>query len=186
MATLALFDFDKTLYNKDSLLEFTKFCKGKKHFFLGILYLLPGLIAMKTGLISNEKMKKKYLNYFFKDLKYTDFINKGIEFKYVIDKDINSNFISLFKEHLSKSHKVVIVTASIPVWIKYWAEDHNVMVIGTELKVIHDKIIGFSTPNCNGKEKVIRIKAAFNLNDFDSIFVYGNGKGDREMMQLRK
>lgn len=186
MAILALFDFDKTLYNKDSLLEFTKFCIGKKQFYLGMIYLMPSLIAMKTGFISNEKMKKKYIRHFFKDLKYSDFVSKGIQFKSEIDKNINTHFFELFQDHLKNKHKVVIVTASIPEWIKSWAENHNATVIGTEIKFIDDKFLGFSTPNCNGKEKVTRIKATFNLDDFESILVYGNGKGDKEMLQLRK
>ena len=58
MKTLALFDFDGTLYKKDSLIEFTKFYKGKFPFYLGIIILTPVLIAMKLKVISNEKAKK--------------------------------------------------------------------------------------------------------------------------------
>lgn len=58
LKTLVLFDFDGTLYKKDSLLEFTKYYKGNSVFYIGILILSPFLIAMKLGILSNEKAKK--------------------------------------------------------------------------------------------------------------------------------
>ena len=186
MSTLALFDFDKTLYSKDSLIEFTKFCKGRKCFYLGMIHLLPGLLAMKARLISNEKMKEKFIKYFFQNLKYTDFEKNGREFASEIDKHLDKKFSRLFQSHLASEHTVTIVTASCSGWIKPWADQYNILVLATEIKVVENKIAGFSTPNCNGKEKVARIKSAFNLDDFDRILVYGNGRGDKEMLKLRK
>ena len=46
MKTLALFDFDGTLYSKDSLIEFTKLAKGSVKFYQGILLLNKKIIIL--------------------------------------------------------------------------------------------------------------------------------------------
>jgi len=38
--------------------------------------------------------------------------------------------------------------------------------------------------NCNGKEKVSRIKEAFNLADFETVYAYGDSSGDKEMLAI--
>jgi phosphatidylglycerophosphatase C len=47
--------------------------------------------------------------------------------------------------------------------------------------VVTGKIDG---KNCNGKEKAKRIKQAINLNEYDSIYAYGDSAGDKQMLAL--
>lgn len=188
MKTLALFDFDGTLYKKDSLIEFTKFYKGKFPFYLGIIILTPILVAMKLKVISNEKAKKKFISYFFKNENYLDFKTKATKFSLTkIEPNLNSKIHSEFKNHIHFKNTIYIVTASFPEWIEPWSNNYNVEVIGTRLEVIDNKITGnLFTKNCYGKEKVNRIKQIINPKDFDKIYCYGSGKGDYEMLNLSK
>jgi phosphatidylglycerophosphatase C len=186
MKTIAFFDFDGTLYKKDSLLEFAKFSKGKIGFYFGILKLAPYLIAMKLNLISNEKAKQKFISYFYKNTDYEAFKEKASKFALTkIDVDIDSKIYSKFQYHLKNNHDVFIVTASMPEWIAPWSKQFNVSVIGTQLEIEENKITGnFISKNCFGQEKVTRIKQNVNLQEYNNVFVYGNGKGDFEMLQL--
>jgi hypothetical protein len=68
MRTLVLVDFDKTLYKKDSLIEFTRFYKGNIDLLIGFIVLLPMLIMWKLGKISNENAKQQFITYFFTDM----------------------------------------------------------------------------------------------------------------------
>ncbi|MFM9825179.1 HAD family hydrolase [Flavobacterium sp.] len=186
--TLALFDFDKTLYKKDSLLEFTKFSKGNLNFFFGIMYLSPYLILMKLGILSNQNVKQKYFQHFFKNFKYDYFKAIAINFAVnEIEKKLSPKIYQEFQKHLKANHKIVIITASIPEWIAPWSAQFGVEVIGTRMEILDNKITGrFITNNCFGIEKVKRIKAIIDLEKFDEICVYGSGKGDLEMLQLSK
>ncbi len=186
MKTLALFDFDGTLYEKDSLIEFTKFYKGKKHFYIGILSIFPYLLGMKLGIVSNEKTKKKYFSYFFKNSLYTEFKTKSKEFSSIkIDAHLNQKIYSNFINHLQLKDTVYIVTASFPEWVEPWSSQFGVQVIGTQIKVKDNVITGeFTSKNCFGIEKVNRINMVLNIDNFDTIKVYGFGKGDQEMLKL--
>lgn len=188
MATLILFDFDETLYEKDSLLEFTKFYKGKILFNIGMIVLSPILIAMKLGLISNEKAKQKFISYFFKNEKYDDFKASAKKFSLSeINLNLNTALNIEFCKHLDNQQEICIVTASLPEWIEPWANKQNTTVIGTKINVINNIITGkLETKNCNGIEKVNRITAIFSLDKYEKVIVYGKGKGDLEMHKLAK
>lgn len=188
MKTLILVDFDKTLYKKDSLLEFTKFYQGNFKFYFGFLVLLPVLILMKIGLIKNEKAKEFFLTYFFKDEDSTFFQKMGTNFADTkIQENIDLNLYKKIKELKSKNATLFIVTASCNEWIKSWSTKNDFKIISTEIEVIDNKITGkLQSKNCNGIEKVNRIKKEINVTDFDEILVFGNGKGDLEMLKLTK
>lgn len=186
MKTLALFDFDNTLYDKDSLLEFTKFSRGHLSFYLGILLLSPYLLGLKLHLFDNEKVKQKFISYFFRGLSYDKFITLGHEFATTkIHRNLNKSNFAAFKSHVEFKHQVYIVSASAPEWIEPWSSSYNVKVIGTKIRFSSGRLTGgFASPNCYGIEKTNRIKELINLSEFDSIFVYGSGKGDYEMLKL--
>ncbi|MDR6967666.1 HAD superfamily phosphoserine phosphatase-like hydrolase [Flavobacterium arsenatis] len=188
MKTLALFDFDGTLYKKDSLIEFTKFSKGVFAFYGGIIFLSPYLIAMKIKLMSNEKVKIKFISYFFGRMKEAVFLNFCESFALNhISKNLDPKLFFSFIKHLENRDTIYIVTASIPEWIAPWSNKFGVEVIGTKIEIIDSSLTGnFSSKNCYGKEKVNRITHEINLDNFTSIYTYGSGKGDAEMLKLSR
>lgn len=188
MSAIAFFDFDETLYKKDSLLEFTKFYRGKYAFYKGIIALLPTLLLFKLQLITNEKAKKKFISHFYKNLDYDKFVAKGREFAlFEIPNNLNETILSELTKHIINNDAVYIVTASFSEWIEPWCEQQKVAIIATKLEITNNKITGdFSTKNCFGKEKVTRILETINPTNFEKIYVYGSGKGDYEMLQLKK
>ncbi|MDQ1268592.1 MAG: phosphatidylglycerophosphatase, partial [Campylobacterota bacterium] len=42
----------------------------------------------------------------------------------------------------------------------------------------------FSTINCHGKEKARRIKEHLNIDEYETIYAYGDSSGDNEMLAL--
>lgn len=143
---------------------------------------------MKLGILSNNNVKQKYIQYFFKNLNYEHFKLIASNFAVnEIEKKLSPKIYREFQKHLKAKDKIVIVTASIPEWIAPWSTKFGVEIIGTNLEILDNKITGrFITNNCFGKEKVNRIKAIIDLEKFDEICVYGSGKGDLEMLQLSK
>lgn len=185
MANLALFDFDHTLYEKDSLLEFTKFYVGSR-FYLGLALLSPWLVGLKLGILNNEKVKLKYFKYFFGGERYADFSEKANEFAMnKLSKNLDKLIFERFQFHIRSGDHVLIVTASAPEWILPWSNQFGIPVIGTKLQVENGKLTGkFTSKNCYGPEKNSRINQILDLKDFEKIHVYGSGKGDAEMLQL--
>jgi phosphatidylglycerophosphatase C len=184
--TIAFFDFDGTITKSDTMLELIKFSKGKTAYFLGMMILSPYLIAMKFGLISNTSAKEKMLTYFFGGTS-VDIFDETCH-RFISDKLpslIRPKALKKINEHITNHHEVVVVSASAANWISEWCNDNGVNYLSTQLEINGNKITGkLNGPNCNGAEKVARIKNKYNLSDYSTIYCYGDTKGDKPMLQL--
>ena len=182
--TLALFDFDGTITKKDSLIDFIKYAYGSFNYCKGLVILSPILLAYKLKIIPNYTAKENLISHFFKGWDIVNFhkITKGYSQK-KIDEIVRPKAIEKIKWHQEKGHKIVVVSASMECWLQGWCKKNNLELIGTKLEVKNNKLTGkFSTRNCYGIDKVNRIKEKFNLSNYDTIFAYGDSRGDKEML----
>lgn len=184
--TIAFFDFDGTITRKDTLFEIIRFQKGSRALYLGLIKLSPWLIAMKLRMISNAVTKEKMLTFFFKGTPLHNFqeqCNRFIENQ--LPSLIRPGALREINKHKQSNTTVVVVTASAENWVEGWCRQNGIICIATKLEVRENKITGkINGRNCNGIEKVNRIKACFQLDRYDTIIVYGDTKGDKEMLSL--
>lgn len=186
MKEIAFFDFDGTISHKDSMIEFIKKYIGVYSFYKALIVLSPVLLAFKLRMISNHKAKEKLITYLFKGWSFLNF--KRIAENYSNNEIYNivrPSAIERINLHQKKGHKVVIVSASVENWLEGWCENNNIELIATKLQVLDGKITGkYLTKNCYGQEKVNRIKKLFNIDDYSEIHVYGDSRGDKEMLNI--
>lgn len=183
---LALFDFDGTITTKDSLINFIRFVVGDVKFILGITLLSPMLTAYKLKLIPNYKAKQMMLSYFFKGMAEQQFQTMGQEYSLKhIDTILRPKAMEKIAWHKKQGHKIVVVSASIECWLKPWCDKNSLELIATKMEIKDSIVTGkLLTKNCYGIEKVNRVKAAYNLNDYNYIYAYGDSHGDRELLGL--
>ena len=184
--TIAFFDFDGTITTSDTMLELIKFAKGKPAYYLGMIILSPYLIALKCGLITATAAKEKLLSLFFGKIPLTEFNNTCTEFSdKILPGLIRRAALNRIKEHQDNNAEVVVVSASAENWISQWCLRNNINYLATRLEVINGKLSGkLSGPNCNGEEKVNRIKNNYTLSDYSTIYCYGDSNGDKPMLKL--
>jgi len=64
-------------------------------------------------------------------------------------------------------------------WVAPWSDTLHVICLGSLLEVkdghVTGKLVG---KNCNGDEKVCRIKEVVHLTAYDTIYAYGDSSGD--------
>jgi len=184
--TLALFDFDGTVTYKDSLGDFLTFLLGRWRYIIGLLTLSPLLAAYKIGLISGTFAKEKLLAYFIKDWDATHFLEIAREYSLEkADRIIRLKAMERIRWHKEQGHLVVVVTASPECYLKEWCYSNGLDLIGTKLEIKDGKLTGkFSSGNCTGKQKPLRIKEKYDLWTYNEIYAYGDSKNDNEMLML--
>ncbi len=186
MHHLAIFDFDGTITRKDSLLEFLKYLAGTFYFYVVFAGFLPLIIYYMAVKKEGWKAKRALLSYFLKGRTEAEIREIGRSFSHeVIPKIVLNGALEKIRWHLAQGHRVVVVSASLDVWLAPWIEEHSLELISTTLEFVNGRATGhFATPNCNGEEKVRRIKQYLELEKYDSIYAYGNSKGDLPMLSL--
>ena len=169
------------------MLELIRYAKGDVHYYTGLIRLSPWLIAMKAGILKNEKAKEKMLAFNFKDIPLSEFNATCLAFSQkVLPSFIRKDALEAIAFHKEKGHEIVVVTASAENWVKPWCDIHSIKTIATQLQTDNDQIITgkLLSLNCNGDEKVNRIKSEYNLSDFEEIYCYGDSAGDRPMLEI--
>jgi phosphatidylglycerophosphatase C len=183
---IAFFDFDGTITTKNTLLEVISFQKGRVGLYSGFLMSAPYLAAFKLKFISNQAAKEKILTYFFKGMDSVSFQQACDLFSQKgLPRIIRLKAVEEIKKLQALGFEVVIVSASVDTWIKKWSDSMGVQLIASQLETINTLITGnIIGNNCNGEEKAMRIRAAYDLSQYDEIYSYGDSKGDKAMLAL--
>jgi HAD superfamily hydrolase (TIGR01490 family) len=183
---LALFDFDGTITFKDSFAGFIKYVVGPVRYWLGIACLTPVVIGFLSGFVRASRAKELMFTYFFGGRAAPEF--ERLASKYSLEKlpaMVRPNALERIEWHKQKGDTVAVVSASIDLWLKGWCAAHGVDLIATRLETKGGIVSGrFLTRNCSGREKVARIKARYDLEQFDYIYAYGDSWADRAMLDI--
>ena len=183
---IAFFDFDGTITEADSTARFIRYLVGDSKFFIGIFFLLPFMFLYILNLISNNSIKQILITYFFKGKNINEF-KKHAEYYSLnmLEPLIRKKALKEIEWHKENGHDVVIVSASIDLWLRPWCIKNDIALISSMLEVNDNVITGKTRKkNCYGLEKVIRIKELYNLSEYSYIYSYGNSRGDYEMLRI--
>jgi HAD superfamily hydrolase (TIGR01490 family) len=186
MKSLALFDFDGTLTCRDSLPDFIRFAVGIRKMVIGAMHLAPILGAYAAKRIENGPAKEKVLGYFFSGwtIRHLKEVGAGYASSR-IPEILRPRARERLEWHRNQGHVIAVVSASPDIWLQTWAESLGLQLICTSLEEENGRFSGrYKGINCNGIEKVRRIRERFDVDSFDTVYAYGDTSGDRPMLAL--
>ena len=169
-----VYDFDKTIYLKESTRKFYFFClkRNKKHFFHIFKVIFWGFLR-GIRVISLKKFKEK----FFSFTKFVPDLEKKVE-EFWDDEFFNINYW-----YFEKRKRGDVVCSASP---RFLLENivarinKNAKLVCTEYDIESQKIIG---ENCKGEEKVKRLKE-LGYDEFENGF--SDSKSDIPMLKMCK
>lgn len=184
---VAAFDFDKTLTDRETTLQFLLYSEGKWRTGLKILKLLPDLIGFQLGLKTRQEVKEKLLQAFFRGKSREEMNELGLKFANErIPYFIKPDGLKKLRWHQKQGHVCLLVSASIGVYLKPWAHlqkfDH---LLCSELEYQNERVTGqLLGLNCWGPEKKERLlKLLGDKNEF-ILYAYGDSRGDQELLEI--
>jgi phosphatidylglycerophosphatase C len=183
---LALFDFDGTITWKDMFTSFIFFAVEHKRIMFGRIFLIPVLIAYKLRILSASRTREIAAGFAFRGRRFTDIQSLGRIFTdEVIPQYIRPEAFRKIQWHKSQGDKIVVVSASLDVYLKHWCNNNELGLICTKFEVKNGLITGkYYHGDCSGKEKAKRIIKNYNIEDYKIIYAYGDTAEDREMLSL--
>jgi len=183
---LALFDFDGTITRRDSLFDFLFFTFGAVRCAVGLVVLGPVLVLYILKMIPNWKAKESVFRHFFKGWSIERFEKAGDRYsRERIDHIIMGKARERIEWHRTGGHRIIVVSASVETWMREWCGRNGIGIIGTRLESVQGKLTGrIDGANCQGPEKVRRIREAVDLGEYEYIYAYGNTRGDADMLSL--
>ncbi|MEN4762260.1 MULTISPECIES: HAD family hydrolase [unclassified Chryseobacterium] len=184
MKKLYCFDFDGTLTYKDTMFMYLKFYDSAK-FRVQFLRHVPLFILLKLKLAETEKVKKSFIGSILKGQSQEKIEKKAKQFfEEHYPKIVRENALDFINNIDRNNTQSLLVTASLDIWTKPFAEAFQMQLVSTRAEFKDGVFTGnFIGRNCNGKEKLVRIKSEINDHKYDKIIAFGDTSGDKPMLK---
>lgn len=184
--TLALFDFDKTITDRDTFLPFLLFSFGCFRTALVLSFLFPQALICLAGFMSRKRFKEMVFKLTIKGWTKEKFRAVARDFyNHKVKSYLRKSALDEIKMHLANGADVSLVSASPEDWLWPFTEEFGINLIGTRLEIkdgcYTGNIVG---NNCRKAEKVNRVKEVYNLENYSDIYAYGDSRGDKEMLEM--
>ena len=142
--------------------------------------------AASAGILSTHRAKELVISSFLRGMKTEDFQQACLEYASRIPAFVYPAALKEIRRHQEEGNKIAIISASAPDWIRPWAQTVGIRLVeGTELEVRGERLTGrFYTPNCKGSEKVRRLRRLYPDFASETLHVYGDSSGDKELLAL--
>jgi phosphatidylglycerophosphatase C len=185
---IAVFDFDHTLTNRDSLLPFLFYMHGVRKSVYRLITLSPVFIRFLVGKMSRQGIKEKILTRFLGGRQFSDVQALGECYaEKQLDGYLKPEAIQRLAWHQSLGHRCLLVSASLEFYLKPWAKRHGFEeVLASRLELTSNGIVTgrLAGLNCWGLEKKQRLLAYLGEERHDELYVYGDSCGDKEILAL--
>ena len=184
--SVAFFDFDGTITDRDSFIDFIIFYHGKFSAYVGLLRLFPILLAYKLKLLPNWRAKEIVLTHFFQGEPIEKFQQYCDQYAWErIPQITRVGALQAIQKHHELGNDIYLVSASLENWLSAWCNRKGLKLIGSRLETKEGRVTGkLVGKNCYGPEKVVRIRQEVTLHKYQDIYCYGDSSGDRELLQL--
>lgn len=179
--TTVLFDFDRTLTTKDTLVPLAQYLAETDRRRYKLVWLYIFLLFYRLKIINDKRLKQKFLMLFLK--------NKGQEhIQIIIKRFVTDKLESMFKqtavnklkEHLSSGDQIYLVSANFDFFLEHLIERWKLFgLICTKTEKLNSnftgKIIGCT---CKGENKIKEIIERFGTSALKNIVAYGDNEDD--------
>lgn len=183
---IAFFDLDETITSKDTYLEFIKFAVGKRNFYFGLLFHFAFIIPFLLNLYHGDKLKLRFFNFYLKRFTEKELLQLGAKFsREVLPKICYPKALEKLAWHKAQNHRIIILTASSPIWLDEWCKANGLEIIGTNYEVINGCYTGkFEGKNNYGIQKKYNIQPILAETKYEVSYGYGDSKSDLYFMEL--
>lgn len=183
---LALFDFDGTVTEGDTYSPFLRFAVQPRRAVVGGALVFPFVMAYRLGLVSAGRVRPIVARACFQGAGADEVRALGRRFAIeVVPKSLRPNALQRIHWHQTQGDTVVIVSASLDVYLSPWCESMGLRCICTELEERDGRLTGrYRAGDCSGSRKVDRIREHYDLNSFPVVYAYGDTADDKEMLDL--
>ncbi|MCU4611479.1 HAD-IB family hydrolase [Acinetobacter parvus] len=182
---LALFDFDGTLYPKDSFTGFIFYTLSKQHIVKKGFKILPWIQAYYLRLYPAHAMRPRLFQSMFKGIAANFLQNLAQEYAQQLIQNLDQELLQQLRLHQQQGDHIVLVSASIDLYLVPICEFLNIELICTATEIKNGLLTGhYSSEDCSCEQKKLRILQQYNLEDYQYIYAYGNSEEDLDMLSL--
>lgn len=184
--SLALFDFDGTITHQDMFSLFLHYSASGVRKSISKLIIMPFYLLYKLGILPAHFMRPITSFIAFSGRETQKIKAIGTQFANdIIPCFLRPQAIEQLNWHQRKGDTIVVVSASLNAYLEPWCEKNGYQLLCSQLVSDTPTISGvYLQGDCSLERKVSRIKSAFDLSDYASVYAYGDTHEDIPMLKL--
>ena len=183
---LALFDFDGTITTTDTFTSFMRFAVRPARALAGGVLLAPIVVGYRLNRLSARRARPIVARVGFWGERAESVRMLGRKYaSEVLPGVVRERALERIKWHRRQGDRVVVVSASLDVYLGPWCEAHGVDRVCTQLEEHRGRLTGrYCAGDCSGQAKVQRILERYDISQYSVVYAYGDTIEDREMLEL--
>lgn len=183
---LALFDFDGTLTDRETMPDFMHAAVRPHRLLLGKGVLLPLILGYKARLVSGVTVRAAICFAGFRGVPVDELQAHGRRFAAsFLPGTLRPDAMARLAWHRDRGDTVVVVSGGLDVYLRPWCQAQGVDLLCSSLGHVEGTLTGrYQGEQCVCGEKARRVRAAYPLAQFHRIYAYGDTPEDRELLAL--
>lgn len=183
---LALFDFDGTITDRETMPAFMHLAVRPGRLRAGKVLLLPLILGYKARLVPGRLVRAAICRFGFRRVPVHEVEAHGEQFaKKFLPGWLRPEAMARIAWHKARGDTVVVVSGGLDVYLQHWCEQHGVALLCSSLEERDGKLTGrYRGRQCVGLEKARLVRGHFPPERFTRVFAYGDTPEDRELLAL--
>ncbi|MFC0682927.1 HAD family hydrolase [Lysobacter korlensis] len=183
---LALFDFDGTITERDTMPDFMLAAVRPGRVAVGKLVLLPLVLGYKLGIVSGSVVRAAICRFGFWGIPATELEQHGSVFaESFLPSVLRPQAMERTAWHKARGDRVVVVSGGLDLYLKHWAKAHGLELLCSSLELRGGRYTGrYQGAQCVRAEKVRRVQVAFPTDTYRRVFAYGDTPEDHDLLAM--
>lgn len=183
---IALFDFDGTITDQETMPGFMHVAVRRHRLLLGKTILLPLILGYKMGIVSGTAVRAAICLFGFRRVPVDELEAHGLRFaQHFLPGTLRPEAMDRIAWHKARGDKVVVVSGGLDVYLRHWAQEHGVDLVCSALEQRGGRLTGFyQGRQCVRAEKARLVRAQYALPSYSRVFAYGDTPEDRELLAM--
>jgi HAD superfamily hydrolase (TIGR01490 family) len=182
---LALFDFDHTITDADSFGRFIRDLATPQQLASAKWTAGPWLAGYRLGLVSARRLRERVLKLAFHGRSEAEIRGQGARHaQEVLPGLLRPEMMQRIAWHRERGDTVVLVSASLDVYLQPWCERHGLELICNRLEARDGVLTGRYHGGDCGPHKARLIRARYDVGAYPQVHAYGDSREDLDMLAL--
>lgn len=184
---LALFDFDHTLTDADSFGRFIRDLATPQQLASAKWTAGPWLLGYRLGLVSARQLRERVLKLAFRGRGEAEIREQGARHAHeVLPGLLRPEMMQRIAWHRERGDTMVLVSASLDVYLRPWCERHGLELICNRLEARDGVLTGRYEDGDCGPHKARLIRARYDVDAYPQVHAYGDSREDLDMLALAR
>ena len=186
MNNLALFDFDGTITDRETMPDFMRAAVRPGRLAVGKVVFLPLVLGYKLGVVPGPLVRAAICRFGFWRIPVAELEQHGAAFaRHFLPTVLRPEAMARIAWHKARGDQVVVVSGGLDLYLRHWAEAHGLALLCSSLERRDDRFTGrYQGAQCVRAEKVRRVQAAFPPDMFGKVFAYGDTPEDHDLLAI--